>query len=54
MKCYQHFTGCGSDINPTASEPCDAGNMSSITAFTYIENIGVTEHIFLIAKVISI
>ena len=44
MKCGEHFTGSDSDINPTSSEPCDAGNMSIITACTYAENVGVTEH----------
>ena len=45
MKCDENFTGCDSDINPTSSEPCDTGNMSIITAHTYNENVGVTEHI---------
>ena len=43
MKCDEHFIGCDFDINPTSSEQCDADNMSSITACTYTENVGVTE-----------
>ena len=44
IKCDEHFIGCDSDINPTSSEPFDAGNMSSITACTYTKNVDVTEH----------
>ena len=44
MNCDEHFTGCDSDINPISSEPCDTGNMSSIAACTYTDNVSVIEH----------
>ena len=44
MTCDEHYTGCDSDIKPTSSEPCDAGNMSIITACTYNEIVGVTNY----------
>ena len=44
IKCDERFTSCDSDVNPTSSEAWDAGSMSTITACTYTENVGVTEH----------
>ena len=55
MKCDEHFTACDSNIHPTSSEPCDAGNMSTISTCTYTKHVGVTIlTIFVVVKVISI
>ena len=45
MKYDERFISYDSDVNPRSSEPCDAGNMSIISACTYTENVGFTKDV---------